>query len=159
MINLRSIIKILRPNNRDSEAKCFCKVQDCDGTFDLIDRGVCSVPLKQIVGSVGKCLDFDSQFKLKRHLPPDRVMRIKRAMLEGKLLPPIKLYKIKDEYYAMDGNHHLRPPRNWVDSISLQRLWSSFRLIIPAIFQSKVDRFRISESYHAICEASDICDL
>lgn len=107
MINLRSIIKILRPNNRDSEAKCFCKVQDCDGTFDLIDRGVCSVPLKQIVGSVGKCLDFDSQFKLKSHLPPDRVMRIKRAMLEGKLLPPIKLYKIKDEYYAMDGNHRI----------------------------------------------------
>lgn len=107
MINLRSIIKILRPNNWDSEAKCFCKVQDCDGTFDLIDRGVRSVPLKQIVGSVGKCLDFDSQFKLKSHVPPDRVMRIKRAMREGKLLPPIKLYKIKDEYYAMDGNHRI----------------------------------------------------
>ena len=28
-------------------------------------------------------------------------------MLESKLLPPIKLYKIKDEYYAVDGNHRI----------------------------------------------------
>ena len=107
MINLGSIIKILRPNNRDSEAKCFCKVQDCDGTFDLIDRGVCSVPLKQIVGSVGKCHDFDSQFRPKSHVPLDRVIRNKRTMLEGKSLPPVILYKINDEYYVMDGNHRI----------------------------------------------------
>ena len=107
MINLGSIIKILRPNNRDSEAKCFCKVQDCDGTFDLIDRGVCSVPLKQIVGSVGKCHDFDSQFRPKSHVPLDRVISIKRTMLEGKSLPPVILYKINDEYYVMDGNHRI----------------------------------------------------
>ena len=107
MINLGSIIKILRPNNRDSEAKCFCKVQDCDGTFDLIDRGVCNVPLKQIVGSVGKCLDFDSQFTPKRHVPLDRMISIKRALLEGKSLPPVILYQINDEYYVMDGNHRI----------------------------------------------------
>ena len=107
MINLGRITKILRPKNRDSKVKCFCKVQDCDSTFKLIDRGVYSVPLKQIVGSVGKCLDFDNQFKPKSHVPPDRVIKIKRAMLESKLLPPIKLYKIKDEYYAVDGNHRI----------------------------------------------------
>jgi len=107
MINLGSIIKILRPNNRDSEAKCFCKVQDCDGTFDLIDRGVCNVPLKQIVGSVGKCLDFDSQFTPKSHVPLNRMISIKRALLEGKSLPPVILYQINDEYYVMDGNHRI----------------------------------------------------
>ena len=107
MINLGSIIKILRPNKRDSEAKCFCKVHDCDGTFDLIDRGVCSVPLKQIVGSVGKCLDFDSQFTPKSHVPLNRMISIKRALLEGKSLPPVILYQINDEYYVMDGNHRI----------------------------------------------------
>ena len=107
MVHVRSIIKILHPNNRDSEAKCLCKVQDCDGTFDRIDRGVCSVPLKQIVGSVGKCLDFDSEFKPKSHVSLDRVNSIKRAMLEGKTPTPVHLYKINDEYYAMDGNHRI----------------------------------------------------
>jgi uncharacterized ParB-like nuclease family protein len=107
MIDLESIIKILRSSNRDNEAKCFCKVEDCDGTFNLIDWGVCSVPLKQIVGSVGKCLDFDSRFTPKSHVPLDRVISIKRVMREGKSLPPIKLYKIKDEYYVLDGNHRV----------------------------------------------------
>ena len=107
MINLGSIFKILRPNNQDSEAKCFSKVQDCDGAFNPIDRWVCSVPLKQIVGSVGKCHDFDSQFRPKSHVPLDRVIRNKRTMLEGKSLPPVILYKINDEYYVMDGNHRI----------------------------------------------------
>jgi hypothetical protein len=107
MINMESIFKKLRPNNRDSEAKCFCKVLDCDGTFDLIHRGVSSVSLKQIVGSVGKCIDFDSKFTPKSHVPLDRVISIKRAMLNGKSIPPVMLYKINDEYYVMDGNHRI----------------------------------------------------
>jgi hypothetical protein len=28
-------------------------------------------------------------------------------MREGKSLPPVKLYKIKDEYYVLDGNHRI----------------------------------------------------
>ena len=107
MINLKRIFKILRPNNRDSKVKCFSKVQDCDGTFNSINRGVRSVPLKQIVGSVGKCLDFDSQFTPKSHLPLDRVISIKQAMLDGKSLQPVILYKINDEYYVLDGNHRI----------------------------------------------------
>jgi hypothetical protein len=118
MIILSHIIKILRANNRDSEAKCFCKVQDCDGTFDRIDRGVGSVPLKQIVGSVGKCLDFDSEFKPKSHVPLDRVISIKRAMIEGKSLPPVLLYKINEEYYVMDGNHRVAAAKE-LDSLNI----------------------------------------
>jgi hypothetical protein len=28
-------------------------------------------------------------------------------MREGKTLPPVKLYQIKNEYYALDGNHRI----------------------------------------------------
>lgn len=107
MIKLGSILKILASSIRDNKAKCFCKVQDCDGAFNLVDRGVCDVPLQQIVGSVGKCLDFDSQFAPKSHVPLDRLISIKQAMREGKPMPPIKLYKIKAEYYVLDGNHRI----------------------------------------------------
>jgi uncharacterized ParB-like nuclease family protein len=107
MIKLGSIFKKLWRNNRDSEAKCFCEDQDCEGPFDYIDRGLCRVPLNQIVGSVGKCHDFDSQFTPKSHVPPDRLSSVKQAMRKGKSLPPVKLYKIKDEYYVLDGNHRI----------------------------------------------------
>jgi uncharacterized ParB-like nuclease family protein len=92
---------------RATEAKSFKANQSSQGAFDHIDRGLCSVPLSQIVGSVGRYQDFDSQFKLKNHVPPDRLIRVKQAMREGKTLPPVKLYKIKDEYYVLDGNHRI----------------------------------------------------
>ena len=107
MSSLADRIKKLWRGNRYSEAKCFRENQECEGAFDHIDRGICSVPLEQIVGSVGRYHDFDSQFKLKGHVPPDRLVSVKQAMREGKSLPPVKLYKIKDEYYVLDGNHRI----------------------------------------------------
>ena len=100
-------LKNLWNSKRSSEAKCFRDNQECEGAFDHIDRGICNVPLSQIVGSVGRYHDFDSQFKLKEHVPPDRLISVKKAMREGKSLPPVKLYKIKDEYYVLDGNHRI----------------------------------------------------
>lgn len=107
MSSLAGLIKKLWRGNRNSEAKCFREDQECEGAFDHIDRGICSVPLEQIVGSVGRYHDFDSQFKIKDHVPPDRFISVKNAMREGKSLPPVKLYKIKDEYYVLDGNHRI----------------------------------------------------
>lgn len=107
MSRLAGLIKKLWRGNRNSEAKCFREDQECEGAFDHINRGICSVPLEQIVGSVGRYHDFDSQFKIKDHVPPDRFISVKNAMREGKSLPPVKLYKIKDEYYVLDGNHRI----------------------------------------------------
>ncbi|GAB6908720.1 Two domain fusion protein [Desulfosarcina cetonica] len=97
----------------DNEAKCFRDDQACEGAFDHIDRGICAVPLDRIVGSVGRYHDFDSQFKLKDHMPADRLVSIKRAMRQGHSLPPVKLYKIKDEYYVLDGNHRIAAAKSF----------------------------------------------
>ena len=107
MSSLAGLIKKLWHGKRNSEAKCFREDQECEGAFDHIDRGICRVPLEQIVGSVGRYHDFDSQFKIKDHVLPDRFISVKKAMREGKSLPPVKLYKIKDEYYVLDGNHRI----------------------------------------------------
>ncbi len=107
MNSLLNGIKNVFRRKRDTEAKCFRENQTCEGAFDHIDRGLCVVTLSQIVGSVGRYQDFDSRFKLKGHVQPDRLIRVRQAMREGKSLPPVKLYKIKDEYYVLDGNHRI----------------------------------------------------
>lgn len=89
------------------DAKSFKENQAQEAAFDHIERGILTVPLDRIVGSVGRYNDFDDRFKLKEHMPPDRLISIKNAMREGKPLPPVKLYKIKDEYYVLDGNHRI----------------------------------------------------
>ncbi len=87
--------------------KCFSADQEHEAAFDAVDRGCCSVPVSQIVGSVGRYHDFDSQFRIKPHLPSERLQHIKAALRAGKVLPPVKLYQIKDEYYVLDGNHRV----------------------------------------------------
>ncbi len=89
------------------DVKCFSDDQEKEAAFDTVQRGVKTIPLDQIVGSVGRYHDFDSRFRLKQYLPPEKLQRIKDAMRAGKPLPPVKLYQIKEEYYALDGNHRI----------------------------------------------------
>ena len=107
MVNMPEWLKRMFRTRADSEARCFREDQAFEGAFDHVDRGTCTVALNQIVGSVGRYHDFDSQFKLKGHMPPDRLISVKRAMRQGRTLPPVKLYRIKDEYYVLDGNHRI----------------------------------------------------
>ena len=97
----------LKHRGKLEEIKSFKESQKNEDAFDTVNRGIRAVPVKQIVGSVGRYHDFDNQFRLKQHIPSDRLQHIKKAMQEGKPLPRVKLYKIKDEYYVLDGNHRI----------------------------------------------------
>ena len=87
--------------------KSFKEVQEQEAAFDTRDRGTRVVPLDRIVGSVGRYHDFDERFRIRSHLPAERLEKIKSKMRAGKTLPPVKLYQIKNEYYALDGNHRI----------------------------------------------------
>ena len=87
--------------------KSFKEVQEQEAAFDTRDRGTRMVPLERIVGSVGRYHDFDERFRIRSHLPAERLEKIKSKMKAGKAMPPVKLYQIKNEYYALDGNHRI----------------------------------------------------
>ena len=74
---------------------------------DSIDLGLRTVEVKKIVGSVNRWQDFDSHFRIRNKSTRSRYDRIKRAMEKGEILPPVNLYKIKDKYYVVDGNHRV----------------------------------------------------
>ena len=93
--------------NDSVEVKSFRDQQQKEAAFDARDRGVRTVPLNRIVGSVGRYRDFDSQFRFKGNLPPERLQWIKNAMREGRSLGPVKLFEIKDEFFVLDGNHRI----------------------------------------------------
>ena len=93
--------------NGASEVKSFREHQRKEGAFDSRVRGLRKVPLRQIVGSVGRYHDFDSKFRLKNHLPQERIELIKKALRNGKHIRAVDLYQIKDEYYVLDGNHRI----------------------------------------------------
>lgn len=69
--------------------------------------GVLDINLDRIVGSVGRWRDFDRKFQIQTTHSPIRLRSIEAAMITGKELPPIEVYKIKDDYYIVDGNHRV----------------------------------------------------
>jgi DNA-binding Lrp family transcriptional regulator len=99
--------KALKRTQGNNEIRSFEKAREQAAAFEPVKRGIRPVPLDQIVGSVGRYQDFDSRFRPKDHLPKDRLDTIKQVMKEGGALPPVKLYRIKDEYYVLDGNHRI----------------------------------------------------
>ncbi|RPI79746.1 MAG: transcriptional regulator [Desulfobacteraceae bacterium] len=92
----------------DPDAKSFKAYQQKEEAFDTRHLGLHRIPLDKIVGSVGRYQDFDGQFRPKQHFIDDeRLVTLKGLMRQGKKLPPIKLYQIKDDYYVLDGNHRV----------------------------------------------------
>jgi DNA-binding Lrp family transcriptional regulator/uncharacterized ParB-like nuclease family protein len=114
-MSLRSALKNwfgLKPSSSDRgegapTAKSFQQSQQEEAAFDSRVRGVRTIPLDRIVGSVGRYNDFDARFRIRSHMPVERLEAIKQAYRAGKSLPPVKLYQIKNEYYVLDGNHRI----------------------------------------------------
>jgi hypothetical protein len=89
--------------------KCFNATYHAGPYVTRADLGYRNVPVERIVGSVGRCQELDSRF-YPLHMNRIRQQRLKtvRELVEqGALLPPVELYKLKDEYFVVDGHHRV----------------------------------------------------
>ena len=91
----------------ENHVSSFNEQQEKEENVEFIDHGIKTVGLNKIIGSVGKYYDFDSQFRPKKHVTGKRFTDIKRAMRDGRPLPPVKLYQIREDFYVLDGNHRV----------------------------------------------------
>jgi hypothetical protein len=74
-------------------------------------RGIQTVAVNDIVGSVDRFRDFDRQFLPKHSHTSGRWKNIDRAYYQDVRLPPIQLYKAGDVYWVKDGNHRVSVAR------------------------------------------------
>ena len=75
-------------------------------------RGLQTVPLDRIIGSVDRYRDFDRLFLPTQSHTEDRWRRINRAWYEEVNLPPVLLYKVGEVYFVVDGNHRVSVARD-----------------------------------------------
>jgi uncharacterized ParB-like nuclease family protein len=68
------------------------------------------IPLKKIVGSVGRYRDFNRAFLPRGHIDAQRWTRID-TLRSHTDLPPIDVFKIGDVYFVQDGNHRVSVAR------------------------------------------------
>jgi hypothetical protein len=74
-------------------------------------RGMQTVAVDKIVGSMDRFRDFDRTFLPRKKATQGRWTRIDRAFYEDIRLPPIQLYKVGDIYFVKDGNHRVSVAR------------------------------------------------
>lgn len=92
---------------KKEELRSFHAVREQEQARDCVERGTRVVPIAKIVGTVGRYNDFDGQFRPKRGGDNPRLLGVMQAMQEGKSLPPVSLYQIKDEFFVLDGHHRV----------------------------------------------------
>ena len=75
--------------------------------------GVRTVEVGRIIGTVGRVRELGPDFRptSKRKSDEERLQRIRRAMEDGKVLPPLELYKLGFGYYVLDGHHRVAAAR------------------------------------------------
>jgi hypothetical protein len=104
---LQRVLASLRKVPTHNRLPCFEEVRRRLGARGGVRRGLRVVRLTDIVGSVGRCSEFDGSFLPLRESARTKWERIDRAFHRGEELPPVELYKIGEEYFALDGNHRI----------------------------------------------------
>jgi hypothetical protein len=114
---------------------CFDELRKIPGTMGRIHRGMRTVPVGQIGGSVGRCSEFDSDFMPIRASSEERWKRVDRAFHQGEELPAVSLYKVGGFYFVLDGHHRVSVAQfhgaEWIDAYVTEfgaaGLWSERR--------------------------------
>ena len=73
--------------------------------------GMRSVAVDRILGSEGRCHDFDAGFRPLRSHNKERWVRIAAARLMRTPLPPVTLTQVGDRYFVLDGHHRISVAR------------------------------------------------
>ena len=76
-----------------------------------VDRGYQAIPVRQIVGSVGRHDDFDRNFVPRSEVAINKYKNIARLIKAGRILPPIEVYQVGALYFVIDGNHRVAVTR------------------------------------------------
>jgi hypothetical protein len=117
---LRKVRFRLRRNNAWEGLLCFDDLRKIPGAVGRVYRGMRTLAVAQIGGSVGRCAEFDGDFMPTRASAPERWKRIDLAFHRGEVLPPVSLYKVGGFYFVLDGHHRVSVAAyhgvKWIDA-------------------------------------------
>jgi nucleotide-binding universal stress UspA family protein len=96
---------------RSDQLLAYRDLSDKLNITDTHEQGLQEIPLKAIVGSVGRADDFTRDFLPKRDSDAERWASVKAAVIDMRGWSPIDVYKIGDVYFVKDGNHRVSVAR------------------------------------------------
>ena len=92
---------------RNNELLSFEKIKKGFELYKQKYLGFQTIPIDVIIGSFDRYKDFDRYFLPKKVHLQQRWAKIHNLIARDVILPPVKLYKIGEIYFVIDGNHRV----------------------------------------------------
>ncbi len=121
-------------------------------------RGLQTIPISQIVGSMDRFQDFDRTFLPRGKNTRGRWQNVDRAFYQDVRLPPIQLYKVGDIYFVKDGNHRVSVARErGVEFIDAEVIEGHIR--VPLSSQMSTTELLLQTEYAEFLRRTDLDKL
>ncbi|MBI1870828.1 MAG: ParB N-terminal domain-containing protein [Chlamydiae bacterium] len=85
----------------------FQTVQSNLDRVSEIRRGMMPIPIRKIVGSLGRYRDFNNEFLPNKKRMDAKYLSVLMAVRSGLELPPVQVYQVNDKYFVIDGHHRV----------------------------------------------------
>jgi hypothetical protein len=105
----RMVLSALR--GKSNELIPYEEIKDRLRLSSYAYRGMQTIPIDRIVGSVGRFRDFDRAFLPTQTHTRQRWQRVDRAHYRFVNLPPIQVFQVGEVYFVRDGNHRVSVAR------------------------------------------------
>lgn len=109
---------------RDSRLVPFDVIRDELRLLNPVYRGVQSIRLEEIVGSIGRYDDFTREFLPLKDATKERWVGVEALASTQQGWPPIDVYKVGNVYFIKDGNHRTAVARQMGNSLIEAHVWA-----------------------------------
>lgn len=121
---------LARLTGQPTELLSYEEVRQKLRTSGVASQSIQEVPLKDIVGSVGRYTDFTRSFLPRRSSDKDRWVGVMVANEDLSGLPPVDLYLIDEAYFVVDGHHRVSVAKD-IGANTIQAYVTEIRSSVP----------------------------
>lgn len=108
---INQVFSVLAGNKHTTTLLSYDEIKEKLHIGGPIYRGVKTVRVDQVVGSLNRYHEFDRAFLPKEDQLASRWQKVDRAFYEDIHLPPVVLYKVGEVYFVVDGHHRVSVAR------------------------------------------------
>ncbi len=149
---------LARLSGRQNRLLSFEEVKQSLRLGGPVYRGTRPVPVAQIIGSVDRYRDFDRAFLPAQSHTADKWESIARAFYDDVGLPPVRLYKVGDAYFVLDGHHRVSVARDrgveYIDA-EVQEAYSR----VPVTADLQAEDLKVLHEYREFLERTRLDEI
>lgn len=128
---------------------------------NTVARGVQTIPLDKIAGSVGRYADFIQTFLPTNEAIGERWQKLARLRLDpnSRGWPPIEVYQVGDQYFVVDGNHRVSVAHQLKLGQIKARVWELARLLPGPAPTANIDTFLLESERQEFLQKTRLDEL